>query len=48
MIAGLTPPCFRKNTYLSDLPLQFSEDFHYRAQHIRMVFKMRIQRLTRV
>ena len=46
MIAGITPPASGKILF-NDLPLQF-EDFHYRAQHIRMFSKMRIQRLTRV
>ena len=46
MIAGITPPTSGKILF-NDLPLQF-EDFHYRAQHIRMVSKMQIQRLTRV
>jgi len=37
MIAGITPPTSGKILF-NDLPLQF-EDFHYRAQHIRMVFQ---------
>ena len=37
MIAGITPPASGKILF-NDLPLQF-EDFHYRAQHIRMVFQ---------
>lgn len=37
MIAGITPPTSGKILF-NGLPLQF-EDFHYRAQHIRMVFQ---------
>ncbi|MFQ9121678.1 MAG: ATP-binding cassette domain-containing protein [Haemophilus parainfluenzae] len=37
MIAPITPPTSGKILF-NDLPLQF-EDFHYRAQHIRMVFQ---------
>ena len=37
MIAGITLPTSGKILF-NDLPLQF-EDFHYRAQHIRMVFQ---------
>ena len=37
MIAGITPLTSGKILF-NDLPLQF-EDFHYRAQHIRMVFQ---------
>ena len=37
MIAGITPPTSGKILF-NDLPLQF-EDFHYRAQHIRMVLQ---------
>lgn len=37
MIAGITPPTSGKILF-NDLPLKF-EDFHNRAQHIRMVFQ---------